>query len=38
MPGELEGLADGRQMGLGRFKVLEFNVEDYKGNAEVEVT
>ncbi len=31
--GELEGLADGRQLGYGRFEVLEFNVWEYKGNA-----
>lgn len=32
--GELEGLADGRAIGYGRFKILEFNVSEYGDNAE----
>jgi hypothetical protein len=36
--GELEGLADGRTIGYGRFDVLEFNVSEYKNNAKNEAS
>lgn len=36
--GELEGLADGRRIGYGRFKVLEFNVSEYSNNAQNEAS